>query len=534
MVRAQQHLRSGLYGLCLLMVVALATLVTIPTSVNEAAAQASAPPTPTGLAAPAVSHDAATLNWDDPGDASITGYQALRRSRDGDDYGDRPGSREFVAISDGTGSSGTTYTHTSVSSQTRHTHQVKAHGTHGVSEPSGSVDGETTGVPASPPVAEQQAEQTCPAPTAVEVPVTAVPIVVESTTADYFVLYASHDVDGTTVEYPVRVVLGEDGTTTLSENVAPLPKDRYRVEKYSIAEPADVDGDCIDDITELGNMGAMNPLNPTGVVDTREGAMAIPDQETFDALAFRRSSTSRPTVKFVLLDMDSGRPKLYFMNTRKYKAHGHFLNALGIDRARVNYHGSLFHLPTFQAPDGSNVSYFFQLTLNWNPGFSRVERSYTLVAAHVPLVDDNLAMFVRRGAEPTFEADLPLYDPSRMTLVFTENVLGEADFMALNRSEGYGMLRSLEPDERPHSRDVVIYETLPNELPRVAGIITTVRQTPLSHVNLRALQDKVPNAFIADALEDDAITDLIDSYVYYAVTRTGYTIRAATQARLYA
>ena len=42
--------------------------------------------------------------------------------------------------------------------------------------------------------------QTCPGagnpPTPTEVTVTAVPMVVESTTADYFVLHASHDVDG--------------------------------------------------------------------------------------------------------------------------------------------------------------------------------------------------------------------------------------------------------------------------------------------------------------------------------------------------
>ena len=100
--------------------------------------------------------------------------------------------------------------------------------------------------------------QTCPdageAPTPTEVTVTAVPIVVESTTADYFVLYASHEVDGETVWYPVKVALGGEGTTTLAENVAALPVDRYRVEKYSVADPADVDGDCKDDITELNNL----------------------------------------------------------------------------------------------------------------------------------------------------------------------------------------------------------------------------------------------------------------------------------------
>ena len=108
----------------------------------------------------------------------------------------------------------------------------------------------------------------------------------------------------------------------------------------------------------------------------------------------------------------------------------------------------------------------------------------------------------------------------------------ETDFLALNQAAGYGLLRELDADERPHPRDVVIYEALPNELPRVAGIISTVPQTPLSHVNLRALQDGVPNAFIPDALENDDISDLIGSHVYYAVTDSGYTTRAATQAEV--
>ena len=65
----------------------------------------------------------------------------------------------------------------------------------------------------------------------------------------------------------------------------------------------------------------------------------------------------------------------------------------------------------------------------------------------------------------------------------------------------------MEPDDRPNPRDIVIYEALPNELPRVAGIISTVPQTPLSHVNLRAVQDGVPNSFIRDALDNTDIDE---------------------------
>jgi Pyruvate phosphate dikinase, AMP/ATP-binding domain len=105
-------------------------------------------------------------------------------------------------------------------------------------------------------------------------------------------------------------------------------------------------------------------------------------------------------------------------------------------------------------------------------------------------------------------------------------------FVPLNRAVGYGLLRLMTLDERPGALDVVIYQALPNEMPRVAGVITTVGQTPLSHVNLRAVQDKVPNAVAAKVLEDKAVTDLIGRYVKYTVTESGFTIEPTTQAEV--
>ena len=124
------------------------------------------------------------------------------------------------------------------------------------------------------------------------------------------------------------------------------------------------------------------------------------------------------------------------------------------------------------------------------------------------------------------------YDDSRINVLLQEDVFPDVDFIPLNVGEGYGFLRVMSAEERPNPRDIVIYESLPNELSRVAGIISTVPQTPLSHVNLRAVQDEAPNAFIRDAPEDSDIEGLIDSHVYYEVSPSGYVIRAATQAEV--
>ncbi len=493
------------------------------------------PAAPTGLTATSVSHDSVTLSWDDPGDTSITGYQVLRRSRDRDDYGDGLGAAEFEVIREDTGSSASTYTDGSVEAGTRYAYAVKARNAEGLGETSDAVDVETSEAPASQPVTGEQTAQPCEdgyvPPTPTDIAVTVAPIVVESTVDDYFVLYASHDVDGETVWYPVLVKRGEDGTTTLSENVAALPVERYRVEKYLVAEPAGVDGDCTDDITELNNLGAMNPVNPGSPIESALGGVALPDRETFEAFA-----TSVPGgiwhMKFVLVHMDNDRPTVYFMNATGLRAHTDLLSHIGASPSDL-VKGVMVYDPERVASDGSSGVFRYRIS---NPhsssSFDFHERVYTLLAASMPVLNGNLEKWVRSGTIPAIQDDMPLYEASRVDLVFDADIEGYRSFMALNPGEGYGLLREMDPDERPHSRDVVIYEALPNELPRVAGIISTVPQTPLSHVNLRALQDGVPNAFIPGVLDDEGISDLIDRHVYYAVTESGYTIRAATQAEV--
>ena len=370
-----------------------------------------------------------------------------------------------------------------------------------------------------------QAECPVDAPTPVEVTVTSVPIVVTSTTNDYFVLYVSHDVDGSDVEIPVLVKRGSAGTTTLAENVEALPAERYRVEKYLIADPADVDGDCIDDITELGDLGNMSPVNPAAAIELSDGAVVVLDTQTYDALAVGGY------FKFGLIGIDTDRPSVYFINTKTHPTHQTFLDDRSINRQRVIL-GAIAYNQNLVAPDGSQGVYRYSLNtlpLRYRHSFSLMERIHTLLAASMPLLEDNLALYVRNSQLPDIQSDLPLYRESRINLVFDGDVYSGINFLALNPGVGYGRLQVLDPDGRPHPRNIVIYEALPNELPRVAGIMTTVPQTPLSHVNLRAVQDGIPNAYIRYIRDDPAVAPLIGRVVRYEVAEDGYSVRAATK-----
>ena len=149
---------------------------------------------------------------------------------------------------------------------------------------------------------------------------------------------------------------------SLAENVAALPKERYRVEKYNVADPADIDGDCIDDITELADPVGMNPVNPAPAIDISDGAVAVPDRETFEKLSWDvpvgRGVPS--SLKFVVLDMDTARPRVYFQNTKKHQGHSTLLDTIGIDRYQDGLlRGTIAYDPELLASDGSPGVYYY-------------------------------------------------------------------------------------------------------------------------------------------------------------------------------
>ena len=389
-------------------------------------------------------------------------------------------------------------------------------------------------IAADPPCAEQRANGNGPTPVALAV--TQLPIVVESTTEEYFVLYARREADGAdAIEIPVSVTLGAAGATRLAEQLPALPAERYRVERYRISEPADIDGDCIDDVTELLDPVGMNPLNPGPRIELSDGAAALPDRAAFAALSYHQAGAPQgsESVKFVLLDLAGDRPRAYFMNGETHRYHEDFRAAFGLaDDLSGMLSGTVIYHPNVTAHDGSRADYHFEFWPYAVYPLELVEHALTVLAASMPLIEGNLAYYMPAAAIPTWRREREMYDQSRVRVLFDEDITRARAFVALNSAESYGFLQTATPGERPNPRDVVIYEALPNELPRVAGIITTVPQTPLSHVNLRAVQDGIPNAFIRGALDNAEIRALIGSYVRYAVTPGGWTLRAATRAEV--
>ena len=502
----------------------ITAVVSVPESlVARAGESANAAATAPGNLTATLRDDHIGLRWTTPQEdgRSVTGYQILRS---------HAGSTWSVLTAN-TYSAATTYEDSATTQPGVYVYQVKAWRS---GELSGGSSNQTYAIQPGSCVGDQFNSNP------VDVPVSATPIVVESTPADYFVLFVRPSLNQA-AEIPISVTLGAAGTTTLTEQLPALPVAHYRVEKYPVEDPADMDGDCISDTVELADPGTLNLLNRAPEIEFRHGNVAIPDRETFEGLSYQGVIVQNDLhlrdlefVKFFLLYMSTSRPAVYFMNTVTHRTHQRFQDAIRTTaQLSQSMKGEIVYHPNVVATDGSLGVYRFEFQRDESYPFNTVQHAYEVLAASMPLLENNLAYYpIPPNALPRYLSEQAQYDDSRVNVLLEADIFPDVDFISLNQGTGYGILRVMEREERPNPREIVIYESLPNDLPRVAGIITTVPQTPLSHVNLRAIQDRIPNAFIRDAVDDESIDSLIDSHVQYTVTPTGYTIRSATKAEV--
>lgn len=316
------------------------------------------------------------------------------------------------------------------------------------------------------------------------------------------------------------------------------------------------------------------------------GAALIADRATFSQLAHvgtRRGSSSPKEVELIkfIVDVVANQPvRVYWINTKNINRHPDFMQEVGIpfefggrsgggggqgrdggrDQGRGNdrdqnnaaqsrgprgsvvlqgrgagkqiatlteyspesttvaLRADMAYLADETAPDGSKGVYTYNLEPHIGLELGAVVQQAILDS--LPIAKGKLAY---RVSESTYREERQRYADAGIAIY--------ADFehfIALNPGSAVGKLRNLTDESLPSSSDIVIAHSLPNELPRVAGVITSTRQTPLSHVNLRAIQDQIPNAYIAEAAGPGQIQALLGQYVHYSVNADGYSLRAAT------
>lgn len=360
-------------------------------------------------------------------------------------------------------------------------------------------------------------------------------LTVASTEDNYYVLHV-RNAPQSPLAHPVALVTGHNGTVELTESMAAYPLAEYSVTEHLVQSPADMDADGLNDLVEWAQMPAKSPFNAAQPIDFYQGTTCIPDRATFKQLSFLDAQPDQPhalqnteEVKFFIHSKDADFPELYFINSNNYALHTDFALSIGLTNDGTLMTGSIIFHPNVPALNGVLGVYRVVFQPNNNFSFPYIQKAMDLLAVNMPFLANNLSYY---PLEPVglaqYYQDIVQYQASRISVLLESDLFAEIDYQAMHLAEGYGRLQLMDLQTTPGPRDLVLYEALPNNLPRVGGMITSVMQTPLSHVNLRAIQDNVPNAFIKNAATDPRIQPLLGKFVYFKVEQSAFTIREAS------
>ena len=285
-----------------------------------------------------------------------------------------------------------------------------------------------------------------------------------------------------------------------------------------------------------------------GQIPPQYGTLRIEDRASFDFYADRNNfpgAMQTPEVKFTITGVDTPSPQLYFMNTKNYPYHYDFVvDCLGwrisletfnretyFTDHRKNLAGSIIAHDYYEPNEAIRGIYTMEFWPTDPVTFEFVRLAYDLISANMPLAKGRLYYHAPSETQRAlYETEKALYEASSVAVIRTEDLFARITYTPLTAGLAYGRLRIIEGPETVSAHDVVVYRTVPNTLSHVAGIITEVPQTPLSHINLKAKQNHTPNAYIRDAATRPEVVALAGRYVRFAVEPEGYTLEEASGA----
>lgn len=236
-----------------------------------------------------------------------------------------------------------------------------------------------------------------------------------------------------------------------------------------------------------------------------------------------------PTWTGVVTDWEKASPKIHLYDSEQYKGHAQYVSA-GL--------GTGITFATFKAqvkdPATRRFMPFFLFDLRSHPvqidgkahtWALRIEDySYTDTEAQITAATRRLLDLVRQYIDaatggPSHGIVVLSGNPQSLPYKSIAPALAEAGYpyrsinqlvelaggkqvQVLNAGLGYGYLRYIPSGQSggamPQPHEIVVYEALPYRLPPVAGIVTIEPQTPLSHVNLLAMNRGTFNVFAID------------------------------------
>jgi hypothetical protein len=259
--------------------------------------------------------------------------------------------------------------------------------------------------------------------------------------------------------------------------------------------------------------------------------------------AFLQLSGNLAGYPFVKVVVDRREGAIHFIHHARFAFHADYIGQklLGLSQAEVEAEIDEFNESVYLDPNRR----FFLGIIALHQRESR--RFYTLETVEIDTMDGDMVQAFFRTAKAFLDPAIPLLfkpanhgqerlvaaiAPGELPRVLNHELFASAHFVPLHPGRAVGRLRAFrtENDYRRSIQtlewyDILVMHRVPDDIPRISGIINAHHTTPLSHTNVLASGWQIPNA-IQIGIFDQIARDALDGkWVEYAVDLGDTAIR---------
>lgn len=257
--------------------------------------------------------------------------------------------------------------------------------------------------------------------------------------------------------------------------------------------------------------------------------------ETLSLAAFYHLAGELAGYPFIKVVWDKETGKVHFINNAHYKMHAHYVGEqlLGVTRQAIEKDIDSFNRSVYLDPNRrfylgvlalhrrDDRSFFSLETVEIDAMTGAMMQAF--YAKTREFVDASLPLFFK-PANHWQEASVAKIDPMHLPRVLAHEIFATAHFIALNPGTAKGRLRFFASEDEYRAErstllwhDVIVMQRVPDDIPRISGIINGSHTTPLSHTNVLASGWQIPNAIQIGIEKRIDAEGLNNAWVEYAV-----------------
>lgn len=265
--------------------------------------------------------------------------------------------------------------------------------------------------------------------------------------------------------------------------------------------------------------------------------------ETLSTEAFQQICGHLAGVPFVKVVVDRNQNTVHFLNHAFYSFHANYiadcllkipLNELeqNIDQFNESFYQSesrRFYLGIIALQDHAQKKFFTLETVEVDTmNLNMLEDFYKIVRKNL---DPSLPLYIK-PANHFQENFIKDEDSLRLPRIYAHELFASATYIPLNPGKTVGRIRAfdnLEDYQLQKStlewHDIIVMPRVPDDIPRLSGIINAEHTTPLSHTNVLASGWQIPNAIQLGILQEISKHSWQNSWVEYQVDNNANHVR---------